>query len=111
MRSAEGRGDKRIRREVGNYFSFYIGVYSVVIVSGGRNQNDSVLFFFEFFSHFSFYLLLSRVPCAIHRSLMTLCFKHIGVYTSVPNSLTLSLLFPPTINSFSKSVNLFLFCK
>ena len=55
MRSAEGRGDKRIRREVGNYFSFYIGVYSVVIVSGGRNQNDSVLFFFEFFSHFSFY--------------------------------------------------------
>ena len=48
------------------------------------------------------------------RSLLVIHFKYSGVYTSIPNSLTIPSPYPSplkTISSFSKSVILFLFCK
>ena len=55
----------------------------------------------RFFSQLG-YITLSRVPCAI-RGPRWLCFKYSGCTCPSPYFVT--------INSFSKSVSLFLFCK
>ena len=52
------------------------------------------------------YLIMNRVPCAI---LQKVNFKYSSVYMSIPNSLTIPP--PVNLNSFCKSVSLFLFCK
>ena len=65
------------------------------------------LFFLNYFYYFYFYFFYSR-------SLLVIYFKYSSVYMSISNSQS---ILPPspsplvTINSFSKSVNLFLFCK
>ena len=42
------------------------------------------LFFFKFLSHLGYYRILSRVPCAIQRSLLAIYFKYHHVYMSTP---------------------------
>ena len=65
-------------------------------------------------SHPGCHITLSRVPCAVYsRSLLVIHFIY-SMYMSIPNSLVIH--FPhssplATIDSFSKSVSLFLFCK
>ena len=49
-----------------------------------------------------------------NRSLLVIHFKYSNVYVSIPNSPTIPSLhssLPATISSFSKTVNLFMFCK
>ena len=63
-------------------------------------------------STFSWYVFL-KFYLFYNGSLLFICFKYSSVYVSIPNyqSIPLSTLPSPTINSFSKSVGLFLFCK
>ena len=71
------------------------------------------LLFFRLFCYLCYYRILSRVPCAI-QSLLIIHFKYSSGYVSILNSLAILSLLPSTlvtINSFSKSVSLFLFHK
>ena len=47
-------------------------IYNAVLVgcTKGFCYTHMYLFFFKFFSHLGYYRIFSRVPCAIHRSLL-----------------------------------------
>ena len=46
----------------------------------------SYTLFFGFFSHIGYYRILSRVPCAISRSLLLIYFIYSRMYMLIPNS-------------------------
>ena len=64
----------------------------------GVQQSDSVihvsviqLYMYPSHSHLDCYRILTRVPVLYSRSLFVICFKHNGVYLSVPKVLESSL--------------------
>ena len=48
------------------------------------------VFFFKFFSHLGYYRILSRFPVLYRRSFLVIYFKYSSVYTSIPNSQSIS---------------------
>jgi len=60
------------------------------------------IYFFHFFSHAGYYRILGRVPCAIHRSPLTICSKYNSVDMLSPKlqSIPLTYLSPLVTISF-----------
>ena len=61
--------------------------------------SDLIWLFFKFYSHLSCYIILSRVLCALQRTLLVMRFTYSSVYMSIPNSLAI----PPLLNPSSTS--------
>ena len=91
----------------------------MMLLLSGVQQSESfihmyILFFFRFFSHIGYYRVLSRLPCAVHRSLSVDYFVHKSVSMLIPTSYFIphSMMSPSvTLSLISKPMSSFLFYK